>query len=55
MTPAERKVLRSYGDWTNFCHSFGLKPYDLSAQEEGMAMFRSFAADDEREEGGKRK
>lgn len=54
MTPAERKVLKSYGDWTNFCASFGLKPWDDGDAAEAMAIIRSFAADVEEEQGGKR-
>ncbi|GAA5909093.1 hypothetical protein JCM6882_001186 [Rhodosporidiobolus microsporus] len=55
LSPAERKVLKSYGDWTSFCQSFGIKPWDPDAAEEGLAILRSFAADDEDGKGAKGK
>ncbi|BGP18118.1 hypothetical protein JCM10213v2_006169 [Rhodosporidiobolus nylandii] len=51
LTPAERDIVKSYGSWTNFCASFGIKPWDADAAAEGKAILRAFVQGDE--QGGK--
>lgn len=46
LTPAERAIVKSYGSWTAFMHSFGLKPWDQEDAEEGLQILRSFVTAD---------
>lgn len=50
LTPAERKVVKSYGGWTNFMNSFALKPWDDDDAAEGKAIVEAFASNDEQED-----
>ncbi|KAL4965350.1 uncharacterized protein BDV14DRAFT_200050 [Aspergillus stella-maris] len=43
LTPAERTVVRSYGGWTNFLFSYGLKPWDQEDADEGLAILKGLA------------
>ncbi|KAL4949430.1 hypothetical protein BDW69DRAFT_174476 [Aspergillus filifer] len=43
LTPAEREIVRSYGGWTNFLVSYGLKPWDEADASEGLAILRGIA------------
>jgi len=45
-TPAERAIIKSYGGWTNFMLSFGLKPYNDDDLEEAKTILAAFASDD---------
>ncbi|CEO58338.1 hypothetical protein PMG11_03068 [Penicillium brasilianum] len=45
LSPAERQIVKSYGGWTQFLLSFGLKPWKDDDEEEGMRILRAFAAD----------
>ncbi|KAJ5409103.1 hypothetical protein N7509_002986 [Penicillium cosmopolitanum] len=40
LTPEERAVIKTYGSWTNFMQSYGLKPWDDDDVQEGMAILR---------------
>ena len=42
LTPAERKIVNSYGGWTQFMHSFGLKPWELDDNDSGKRILESF-------------
>jgi hypothetical protein len=46
LTPAERAIVKSYGGWTQFMISFGLKPYELDDIDEAKSIVASLAADD---------
>ncbi|KAL4915202.1 hypothetical protein BDW62DRAFT_203923 [Aspergillus aurantiobrunneus] len=45
LTPAERAIVKSYGGWTQFLHSYGLKPWDREEAEEGLSILRALALD----------
>ncbi|KAM0750232.1 hypothetical protein T439DRAFT_326182 [Meredithblackwellia eburnea MCA 4105] len=47
MTPKEREIVKSYGGWTNFMHSFGLKPFELDDVKEATSILKTFAAADD--------
>ncbi|ORY81843.1 hypothetical protein BCR35DRAFT_331596 [Leucosporidium creatinivorum] len=47
LSPAERQIVKSYGDWTQFMQSMGLKAYDLDDIEEAKRILESFVAADE--------
>lgn len=53
LSPAERAIVKSYGDWTSFMHSMGLKPYEFDDIDEAKRILESFVAGDE--EGAKQK
>jgi hypothetical protein len=44
-TPAERAIVKSYGGWTQFMHSFGLKPWDMDDMEEAKRILVAFTQD----------
>lgn len=46
LTPAERAIVQSYGGWTQFMHSFGLKPWDFDDIDEAKQIVASLAAHD---------
>ena len=46
LTPAERDIVKSYGGWTNFCISFGLKPWEVDDADEGKRILEGFVEDD---------
>lgn len=46
LSPAERDIVKSYGGWTQFCASFGLKPWNDEDAEEAMQILRGFTAQD---------
>lgn len=39
-------MVKSYGDWTNFCLAFGLKPYNPDENEEALQIVRTMARED---------
>ncbi|GAA5866938.1 hypothetical protein JCM8547_003923 [Rhodosporidiobolus lusitaniae] len=45
LTPAQRAIVKSYGYWTSFCHSFGIRPTDPTAREEGKAILKELVQD----------
>ncbi|KAK4331554.1 hypothetical protein RTBOTA2_001036 [Rhodotorula toruloides] len=48
LTDKERKILKSgWGDWTNFCTSYGLKPWDQDDAAEAKAILEAMARQDE--------
>ncbi|KAH7014127.1 uncharacterized protein B0I36DRAFT_369119 [Microdochium trichocladiopsis] len=49
LTPAERQVVKNYGGWTQFMHSFGLKAHDSEHIDEAHQIARTFAAGGEAE------
>ncbi|GAA6014300.1 hypothetical protein JCM10207_005413 [Rhodosporidiobolus poonsookiae] len=55
LSPAERSIVKSYGDWTTFCHAFGLKPYDMDDNAEAEAIVKAMARDEEGAKGAKGK
>lgn len=46
LTPAERAICKSYGGWTNFMASMGLKPWEDEDAEEGKAIIAALASSD---------
>ncbi|KAJ5545015.1 hypothetical protein N7535_006596 [Penicillium sp. DV-2018c] len=49
LTDAERAIVKSYGGWTAFMFSFGLKPFNDDDAEEAMAILKAFTTQDEEE------
>lgn len=47
LTPAERAIVKSYGGWTSFMQSFGLKPWESDDAEEGKRILEAFVQNDE--------
>jgi hypothetical protein len=47
LSPAERVIVKSYGGWTGFLTSFGLKPWIEEDAKEGKKILESFAAQDQ--------
>lgn len=47
LTPAERAIVKSYGGWTSFMQSFGLKPWESDDAEEGKRILEAFVQDEE--------
>ncbi|OQD60860.1 hypothetical protein PENPOL_c020G08897 [Penicillium polonicum] len=47
LTPAERAIVKSYGGWTSFMQSFGLKPWEADDAEEGKRILEAFVQDSE--------
>lgn len=52
LTPAERAIVKSFGSWSDFMISYGLKPHDTDDIEEAHSIVKSMAAMDEPEQGG---
>ncbi|OQD93320.1 hypothetical protein PENSOL_c033G01693 [Penicillium solitum] len=46
LTPAERAIVKSYGGWTSFMQSFGLKPWENDDAEEGKRILEAFVRDE---------
>jgi hypothetical protein len=42
--------VKSYGGWTAFLQSFGLKPWESDDAEEGKRILEAFAQQDENED-----
>jgi hypothetical protein len=49
LSPAERATVKSYGGWTQFMLSFGLKPWKSEDAEEGKRILEGFTAASEEE------
>ncbi|KAJ4411619.1 hypothetical protein N0V82_008988 [Gnomoniopsis sp. IMI 355080] len=47
LTPGERVVVKSYGGWTPFMQSMGLKPWKDEDAQEGKQIAATFAAGNE--------
>ncbi|PLB43309.1 hypothetical protein P170DRAFT_514560 [Aspergillus steynii IBT 23096] len=47
LTPAERTIVKSYGGWTQFLASFGLKPWNREDENEGKRILEAFVRDDD--------
>ncbi|BGP23376.1 hypothetical protein JCM10295v2_002272 [Rhodotorula toruloides] len=48
LSSMEREILkRGWGDWTNFCTSYGLKPWDQDDAAEAKAILEAMARQDE--------
>lgn len=43
MTPTEREVVASYGEWKEFCQTFGLKPSNPDDNEEAVEILHGLA------------
>lgn len=50
LSPAERAIVKSYGGWTQFMISFGLKPWEFDDIDEGKRILEAFVSEDEEEE-----
>ncbi|BDD63673.1 hypothetical protein MPDQ_000591 [Monascus purpureus] len=46
LTPAERAIVKSYGGWTMFMASFGLKPWNDDDVQEAKRILEAFVEDD---------
>ncbi|KAK2594299.1 hypothetical protein QQS21_008005 [Conoideocrella luteorostrata] len=49
LNEGERAIRRSYGGWTNFMQSYGLKPWDDDDAAEGKAIISALAEHAEQE------
>ncbi|KAK5807022.1 hypothetical protein VI817_001280 [Penicillium citrinum] len=47
LTPEQRTIVKQYGGWTAFMQCFGLKPWEDDDVQEGLAILRAFATDDD--------
>ncbi|KAJ5892867.1 hypothetical protein N7504_009558 [Penicillium tannophilum] len=47
LSPAERAIVKSYGGWSQFMASFGLKPWDEDDAQEGKRILEGLAQNDE--------
>ncbi|KAJ6127811.1 hypothetical protein N7471_009028 [Penicillium samsonianum] len=47
LTPAERAIVISYGGWTHFMQSYGLKPWEQDDAEEGKKILEALVQPDE--------
>lgn len=52
MSQGAKIVVKSYGSWTQFMHSFGLKPWEDDDAKEGLIIAESFAKDAEEGKSG---
>jgi len=52
LTPAENAVVRSYGGWTEFMQTFGLKPWETEDIEDAISIIKSLVAADEEDAEG---
>ncbi|EPS26164.1 hypothetical protein PDE_01100 [Penicillium oxalicum 114-2] len=43
LTPAQRTIVKSYGGWSMFLHSYGLKPWNEDDAEEGLRILEALA------------
>ncbi|WVW84731.1 hypothetical protein I302_106766 [Kwoniella bestiolae CBS 10118] len=56
LKPAEREIVKSYGGWTNFTASYGLKPWEMDQNDEAHTIVKTLAKmDRENEKGSKGK
>ncbi|KAI9929404.1 hypothetical protein ASPWEDRAFT_184113 [Aspergillus wentii DTO 134E9] len=46
LSEAERAIVKSYGGWTQFMQSFGLKPWEQDDADEGKRILAAFVAGD---------
>jgi len=46
LSDKEREVVKSYGGWTAFCESHGLKPWDPSDKQEALSIVKALASHD---------
>jgi hypothetical protein len=46
LQPAEREIVKSYGGWTAFMQSYGLKPFDDNDVREALQIERQMARND---------
>ncbi|PFH57425.1 hypothetical protein XA68_15103 [Ophiocordyceps unilateralis] len=50
LSEEESAIVKSYGGWTSFMMSMGLKAWKAEDEAEGMQILRALAAPDEEEE-----
>ena len=43
LSKGARVVVKSYGNWTNFCQSYGYKPWEDEDKEDARQLAESFA------------
>jgi hypothetical protein len=43
MTSADREIVKGYGGWTQFMHSFGLKPHKQGDIQEATMILKGLA------------
>ena len=46
LSEAERAIVKSYGGWTQYTQSFGLKPWEQGDADEGKQILEASVADD---------
>ena len=46
LSDKEREVVKSYGGWTAFCESPGLKPWEPSDKQEALSIVKALASHD---------
>ena len=46
LSDKEREVVKSYGGWTAFCESHGLKPWEPSDKQEALSIVKALASHD---------
>ncbi|KAL4803945.1 hypothetical protein BDV18DRAFT_162355 [Aspergillus unguis] len=46
LSPAERAIVKSYGGWTGFMQSYGLKPWEQDDADEGLRILKALAETD---------
>jgi hypothetical protein len=44
MNPKEREIIKSYGGWTQFMQTYGLKPHDMGDVAEATAILKRMAS-----------
>lgn len=54
LSAAERSIVRASGAWTNFCLSYGLKPFDSGDCDHALQIVRAMVRADEEREGQER-
>ncbi|KAJ5266978.1 hypothetical protein N7478_009786 [Penicillium angulare] len=47
LTPAERAIVKSYGGWTQFMQSYGLKAHDSDDIDEAKSIVSALASNDD--------
>lgn len=50
LSPAEKAIVKSFGDWAAFMHCYDLKPWEAGDIDEALAIFEAMARIPEAEE-----
>ncbi|OJJ50772.1 hypothetical protein ASPZODRAFT_126709 [Penicilliopsis zonata CBS 506.65] len=54
LTPAERAIVKTYGGWTSFMSSYGLKPWDFDDIDEAKQILTTLAQMDDQDDESER-